>query len=461
MKYVPILFILTVVLAAAAGPSFNLPAPHSFKLRNGLTVYCLQDRSLPLVGFRLLIPGAGTAAELEKLEGSADLMAELLMKGAAGKSAQQVAEALDFTGASLQVYAAEEYLSISGQSLVRFWPDLVQLTSECLLQPTFSDSEFVKEIDRRIDGIKAIKDEPSAAVRFYFRKAYWRSHPLGRLSVANETSLRAMTVDDIRRLYRATVRPDQALLAVVGDIDVADLRVELEKEFSLWKKSAKAVPVTKWPDLPVPSFKRCLLVDKPDASQAYFILGAPGLAVGDANSASAQVMNTLFGGRFTSWLNGELRIKRGWTYGARSSLDSWKPGGLFTISSYTKNDQIGEMLRVSIELLNKAKTEGFNQDEMISGRNYVLGQFPLKFETLMSKARAYTDLSFYGLPFTYYTTFLAGVQSSTVESVHQQAQRLMPQDHYVLVVIGKADEIREQLQPFGSWEIRSISESGF
>lgn len=461
MKTATLLFMMTTALAAGSGPGFNLPAPQTFKLRNGMTVFYLQDRSLPLVGFRLLVTGAGTAAEPESLEGAADLMAELMMKGAAGKSALQVAEELDALGAALQINAGDEFLSLSGQSLAKYWPELLSITCDCLLRPDFSEAEFVKETERRIDQIKAIKDNPPQAVAQYFRKAYLAGHPFGRLAVGSEASLQAMTVKDIRAFYRSAIRPDQALLAVVGDFAPADLKKGLEKNFSLWKNSGSQTPAAVLPALPSPHGKRGLLVDKPDASQAYFILGAPGIAAVDQQAAAAQVMNTLFGGRFTSRLNKELRVKRGLTYGARSSLESWRPGGLFTISSYTRNEKIGEMLQVSLDLLRQAVLVGFDEEEVVSGRNYVLGQFPPKFETLMSKARAYTDLAFYGLPFDYYAGLLSRVGSSDREAIHAQARRLMPQENYVLVVVGKAEEIREQLAPFADWEIRSITDDGF
>jgi len=461
MNTATLLFMMTTALAAGSGPGFNLPAPQTFKLPNGMTVFYLQDRSLPLVGFRLLINGAGAAAEPESLEGAADLMAELMMKGAAGKSALQVAEELDELGADLQIKAGDEFLSLSGQSLARYWPKLLSLTCDCLLRPDFSEAEFIKERERRIDQIKAIKDNPSHAVTQYFRKAYLAGHPFGRLAVGSEASLQAMTVKDIRVFYRSAIRPDQALLAVVGDFSPAELRNGLEKNFSQWKKSGTKASAVVLPPLPLPRGKQGLLVDKPDASQAYFIIGAPGIAVVDQHAAAAQVMNTLFGGRFTSRLNNELRVKRGLTYGARSTLESWRPGGLFTISSYTRNEKIGEMLQVSLDLLRQAALVGFDEEEVVSGRNYVLGQFPPKFETLMSKARAYTDLAFYGLPFDYYAGLLSRVGSSDREAVHAQARRLMPQEDYVLGVVGKAEEIREQLAPFADWKFRSITDDGF
>jgi zinc protease len=461
MRNLTAFILISLALTAWARPNFSLPVPEKFKLNNGVTVYYWHDHSLPLVGFRMLIDGAGLAAEPKNLEGTADLMAELMMKGAAGKSALEVAEALDFTGAQLRISAAEEYLSVSGEVLAEHWPALFQLSCDCLLRPAFSDSEFSKEVDRRIDQIKAIKDEPSSAVRYYFRKYYFGQHPFGHLGIGHETSLQALRVDDIRTFYQTVVRPERVILAVVGDFKTTELRTLLEKQLAGWQAKGRAPVHAAIPALPVPQTRQCLLIDKPDATQAYFVLGAPGLAMGENTTATAQVMNTLFGGRFTSWLNNELRVKRGLTYGARSGLESWKQGGIFTISSYTKNDKIGEMLQTTLALMDQAAVSGFSDEQTTSGRNYVLGQFPPKFETLFSKARAFTELVYYGLPFDYYAGYLDKVGHSETAAINQQAAKLMSRDRYVLVVVGKADEIRAQLEPFGAWQVRSITEVGF
>jgi zinc protease len=215
------------------------------------------------------------------------------------------------------------------------------------------------------------------------------------------------------------------------------------------------------PAMPVVDGRTCVLIDKPDASQAYFILGVPGLPFGAAASPQAEVMNTLFGGRFTSWLNSELRIKRGLTYGARSGLQSWRQGGIFTVSSYTKNDKIGEMLAISFDLLAKARKQGFSDLEVESARNYILGQFPPSLESLSSKTRAYADLFFYGMKFTYYDDLMAKVAEAPASEINQVAKALFPEQNYVLVVVGKADDIRQQLAPFGLFQEKKIIAGDF
>ncbi|MGZ5499184.1 MAG: M16 family metallopeptidase, partial [Candidatus Aminicenantales bacterium] len=416
---------------------------------------------LPLVSFRMVIRGAGSAFEPAQAEGAADLVAALMMKGTAKMDAGAIAEALDFMGASLSVSATDEYAQVSGDGLAGQFPRLMEIASDCLTGPAFKDDEFAKERAQRIDGLKAAKDNPGAAVRYYFQKAYFGSHPMGHLAAGTEMSLGQMSVQTVKDFYKSHYRPDRAIAAVVGDIDGTALKALLERTLGRWRNPAGAAPADVIPPLPKPNGRKLVLVDKPDATQAYFVLGAPGYAMGDKVTPQAAVMNTLWGGRFTSWINTELRIKRGLTYGASSAFRTWLPGGIFSASSYTKNDKIGEMLDITLGLLGKAAKEGFSVEEVESARNYVQGQFPPTLETNASKAGAYVRLAFYKLGFDYYDKYMTAIGKVSAAEANAAAAALLPQDAYVLVVVGKAADIRPLLAKYGTWQEKRITDPGF
>ncbi len=155
------------------------------------------------------------------------------------------------------------------------------------------------------------------------------------------------------------------------------------------------------------------------------------------------------------------RIKRGLTYGASSSARSWAAGGLFTIGSYTKNDKIGEMLDIVFDLLRKGGGEGFSAEETESGRNYILGQFPPTLETNASKAAAYVRLAFYKRGFDEYDRYLDEIGRLDPAALKAAAAALLPQDDFVLVVVGKAAEIRPLLAKYGAWQEKRIADPGF
>jgi zinc protease len=457
---------LVLALAVAAGTvaaraATKLPAPEKLILKNGITVYYLKSADLPLISLRMWIRGAGTANEPAALDGAASLTADLLMKGTAKMDADAVAEAVDFMGARLDIAAGDEYASVSGESLAEHFPRVMEIAADCLMNPAFKEDEFTKERKTRLDNIKAVKDSPGAAIRSYFVKAYYDGHPLGHLSNGTETSLNIITLADIKGYYQKTYRPERGIAAVVGSMEKTALVDLLNATIGQWKAAGAASPVAALPALPKPAGKRLILVDKPDATQAYWILGAPGYPLGDKITPQASVMNTLFGGRFTSWLSTELRIKRGLTYGAGSNFQTWKAGGIFMANSYTKNDKIGEMLDIVFELLGKAKKEGFAPEEIESARNYMLGQFPPTLETNSSKATAYVRLAFQSLGFDYYDKYLAGIQAVTGQLAKDAAAALLPESNFVLVVVGKAADIKKQLEKYGTWTEKKITDPDF
>ncbi len=453
--------VLLLLAPAVGNAAFKLPRPERIVLENGITVYHLRNADVPLVSFRMLVRGAGTAFEPAASEGAAGLTAELLLKGTAGMDADAVAEALDFMGAELDISAADESLQVNAESLSEHFPKLMKIAADCLSAPAFKPEEFAKAQARGIDRIKAIKDDPGDAVRYYYRKAYFGAHPLGHLSIGTESSLGKMTARDVRSFYASRVRPERSVVAVVGDIEKTRLVELLEATLGRWKAAGPAAPRAGLPALPSPKGKRLILVDKPDATQAYFMMGAPGYPMGDKITPDATVMNTLFGGRFTSWMVTELRIKRGLTYNARSFFQPWAAGGLFSASSYTQNAKIGEMLDIVTGLLRKGTREGFSAEEIESARNYVLGQFPPTLESDGSKASAYARLAFYGLGFDYYDGYLAGIGAAEAAAVNKAAARFLPVDDHVLVVVGKAADIKPQLAKFGTWEEKKITDPDF
>ena len=450
-----------VMVASVANAAFKLPAPEKIVLKNGATIYFLKNSEVPMVSFRMYIGGAGSAFEPTAAEGAAGLTAELLLKGAAGMDADAVSEALDFMGADLDISATDEYLQVGAQSLTAHFPRLMEIAARCLAEPAFKPEEFAKEQARRIDSIRAVKDNPGQAVRYYFQKAYFGGHPMGHLALGTEASLGKMTIRDIRDFYASHVRPERAVAAIVGDIDKATLAGLLETTLGKWKAAGASAPSPVLPALPSPKGKKLILVDKPDATQAYFVMGAPGYAMGDPITPAAAVMNTLFGGRFTSWMNTELRIKRGLTYGARSSFQAVAAGGVFTATSYTQNAKIGEMLDIVTDLLKKGVQGGFSAEEIGSARNYIQGQFPPTLEANASKAAAYARLAYYKLGFDYYEKYLIGIGAADVAAVNKAAAKFLPLDSYVLIVVGKAADVKPLLAKFGTWEEKKITDPGF
>jgi len=448
-----------LLLPLLTSAAFKLPTPEKFTLKNGITVYYLKSTETPLISLRLMLRGAGSAQEPADLEGVASMTATLLLKGTSEMSADAIAEAIGFLGARLNFSCSDESAGLGIDTLSEHFPKLLDIAAEALMNPAFKEDEFAKERKTRLDALKSVKDNPGAAVRYYFSKVYYGTHPLGHLSSGSEASLQKMAVADVAAYYNKFYGPAKAVTAVVGNVDKAQLIEWLNGSLGKWTGAAN-VPASALPALPKPKGIKLVLIDKPDATQAYWMLGASGFAMGDPIYPKVTVMNTLFGGRFTSWLSTELRIKRGLTYGASSNFQTYTSGGTFIASSYTKNDKIGEMLQLVFDLLKKARAEGFGAEEVESARNYIQGQFPPTLETNASKAGTYARLAFYNLGFDYYDKYMDAVAKTTVAEAKAAAQ-ILPEKDFVLVVVGKSAEIKDQLAKFGTWTEKKITDPGF
>jgi predicted Zn-dependent peptidase len=256
-----------------------------------ITVYYLTNAELPLTSFRMWIRGAGYVHEPADLEGVASLTADLMLKGTAARDANAIADALDFMAARFGISATSEYAEGSGESLAEHFPKLLEIAADCLMNPSFKEEEFTKERKTRIDSLKAAKDNPGLAVRDYFQKAYFGSHPMGHLASGTEASLSKITAADIRRYYQEYYRPEKVVAAVVGDIDKTKLVELLNATIGQWKSTGAAAPLPSVPAFLKPTSMRLILVDKPDATQAYWVLGAPGYPIGDKITPQAAVMN--------------------------------------------------------------------------------------------------------------------------------------------------------------------------
>ncbi|HOT00529.1 MAG TPA: pitrilysin family protein [Acidobacteriota bacterium] len=453
-------WLILALAAFAAANGFQLHPPAEQRLDNGLTVLIHRDDSLPVVHVSCLLVGAGTAFEPADRGGLAELTGRLLLRGTAGLNADALAEELDFLGAALEVETDAEHIRLSGRCLAEHLPRLLEILAGSVIAPQLAEEEFIKERNRQLEQVRAIKDNPGEVIALYGRRAYFGEHPLGRSVMGTEASLPIIGHTDVRQFYRRHVRPDRCILAVVGHFNPEELATRLQATLGAWPKPDEEAPGLALPPVP-PAEPVRLLVNMPEATQANFMMVGRGLPLGDPGEPAAEVLNTIFGGRFTSWLNTELRIKRGLTYGAHSDFESWRGAGMFELNSYTRSEAIGDMLDITRDLLHKARRQGFAADEVASARTYILGQFPPRFEGGAAKADAYVRLAAGGLGFDHYARFLDAVGTVSPDAANAAAKQYLPSDAYVLVVLGKAEAIRKQLEKFGNFHVIDVSAPGF
>jgi zinc protease len=469
--------------AQTAGGELKLPPYKKVQLKNGLTLLLMEQHEVPLVSFNALVRGGGVADTPGK-EGVASVTAGLLRKGTKARTANQLSEELDFIGGQLGAGAGTDTSNVSAEFVKKDLAKGLDLLSDVMLNPIFPPDEVSKLLKQRLDGIKSAKDRAQGVIAQYYNSYLYGKHPYARPAGGDENSLAAITRDDIVKFYQSNYVPGNTILAVVGDFQTAEMEKILTDKFSSWPGSSapstpaakappakkagggsqpvKAVATASMPEAVPATGKRLLLVDKPDATQTFFRIGNVGIARKNPDRLGVIVVNTLFGGRFTSWLSTELRIKNGLTYGASSFFDERVGRGPFAINSFTPNATTERCIDLALEALKRLHEKGITEEELKSAKAYIKGQFPPSIETSDQLARAIAELEFYGLDEREINTFSAKIDAMTLADSKRIIDQYFPLDNLVFVLIGKASEIEPVAKKYApKMDTKSISQPGF
>jgi zinc protease len=459
---VTLALLLAAVPALAQQSSLKLPPYKKVKLPNGLTVLLMEQHEVPIISFEYAVK-AGSVADPAGKEGTASITAEMLRKGTKTRTAAQLAAELDFIGGQLNAGAGPDSSSGSAEFLRKDLAKGLDLLSDVLLNPTFPPEEFSKMQAQRIDGIRSAKDRAQAVISAYYNAYLFGSHPYARPTGGDEMSLAAITRDDVHAFYKAHYTPGNTVLAVVGDFSTAEMETLIAQKFGSWAAPASAMAAPA--KLAAPAAvkgKRLLLVDKPDSTQTFFRIGNVGIDSKHPDRVTVEVVNTLFGGRFTSMLNSALRIESGLTYGAGSFFDRRQVSGPFAINTYTRNETTERAIDMALDILKRLHAEGISEEQLASAKNYIKGQFPPGIETTDQLADLLVDLELRGLDEREINQFYARVDAVTLADARRVIKERFPLENLVFVLIGKASEIEPVAKKYAPrLDRKSISDPGF
>jgi predicted Zn-dependent peptidase len=244
------------------------------------------------------------------------------------------------------------------------------------------------------------------------------------------------------------VGADRLILAVAGDFKAAQLKQRISRAFSGWRKAGATLPPL--PKAQAVASRRVLLVDAPESVQSYFWAGNLAVAKSDPRRAALDVTNTLFGGRFTSMLNTELRIRTGLSYSAGSHFDRLQQPGHWALSSFTQTDTTIQALDLALATLDKLHESGLDPTMLASGKSYVQGQYPLALETAAQWASQLATLEFYGLDRRYIDDYSAALAGVTDADAKRAISEVFPASaSLAIVVVGNASAIRDGLRKYG------------
>lgn len=466
MKFSVKLMVQTVTAATAllltsllqAAPAFQFPAYEKVQLDNGLTIYLLEQHEVPLMTVNVTVKAG---AILDSKAGLANLTAQSLMLGAGNQNKAQVSQTVDFLGASLNVAGDLEASVLQATFMEKDRDTMLNLVQATLLKPAFASADFAKLQQRQLQALENARQSPRDVIEPYFRRLNYGNHPYGNAVEGDINSVKQISLDDVKAFYQANYQPAQTAIAVVGDFDAKQMKKQLNSLFGSWKNT-RQVANNKLAATPAAaSHAEVLLVNKSDAIETTFVIGGPGVAQDNPDYVGISVINTVLGGRFTSWLNDELRVNSGLTYGARSAFSRFGESGLFAISTFTAKENTQAALDLAMKTYQRLWQQGLDQATLDSAKAYVKGQFPPRFETNAALAGLLGDMYVYGFNEDYINSFQQKVDSLTLEESKRLIAQYFPQQNLKFVMIGQAQTIAPIAAKFGKVTQVDIQANGF
>jgi predicted Zn-dependent peptidase len=419
-------------------PTLRLPPIQHFRLSNGLPVLLLEKHEVPLVQMNLLLKVGSTADPTEK-SGLASLSARMLTEGAGTRNALQLADAIDFLGASLSASAGQHTTVVALHTPLNKLDSAVALLADVALRPQFANEELERTRKELLTTLVQWHDEPRAIASVLFNETlYGTKHPYGIPEIGNERSLRSFTTEDLKRFHGKYFHSNNATLIVVGDVTVKSIQSKLEEAFSTWPQGNS--PSLKLPPIGQIERREVYLVDKPGAPQSEIRIGRIGAPRLTDDYYAILVMNTILGGSFTSRLNQNLREQHGYTYGARSTFDFLPQPGPFLAGAAVQTAVTDKALVEFMKELNGI-LQPVPDEELTRAKNYLALRYPENFQSVAQIANQLGELVTYDLPDDYFNGYVQHILAVTGADVQRVAKKYIDPDQVAIIIAGDQKQI--------------------
>lgn len=432
--------------ARAQNTAFKVPAYEKFVLKNGLTVYLMEQHEVPMINVSAVFP-AGAIYDAQQ-SGLASLTALALKHGTKNMSKAKMDEELDFIGASLNTYASKESAGLSAKFASKDRDKVLAMIRDVLTAPAFDTAEFEKEKKRALVALEQAKESPRNVIGDYFNQVIYGDHVYSNPVSGRLATVRQLTAGDARKFFQSHYMPNGSAIAIVGDFNTKEMKAKLNSLFNSWPKGTAPVSTANKP-VAKPTSAQVLLVNKDDARETTFYIGGPGIPRSNPDYVAIEVVNTVLGGRFTSWLNDELRVNTGLTYGANSGFAPLKNAGTFRISTFTATKNTEAAIDKALEVFNRMHDKGIDEKTLTSAKNYVKGQFPPNYETSGQLAGLLTNMFWYGFDESFINNFQKNVDELTVDKAREIVAKYFPKNNLQFIMVGKGDDIRKIVSKYG------------
>ena len=428
-------------------PDVKVPEVWKDELSSGIKLFGIENNEVPLVQYRIQLDGGMLLENSEKI-GVSNLLASLMTQGTDTKTPEELENAIESLGATINTVATKEAIMIYGNTLAKNYDKTMSLIEEILLQPRWDEKEFELQKQSVLSQIERQKANPNSIAGIEFDKLiYGENNILSHDNFGTKESVEAITLDDLRTYYNSYFSPNITKVHVVGAVSKDEVYNSLATLNN--KLESKDVTFPEIGDLPIPETSKVYFYDLPGAKQSVLNFGYPALAATDADYYPANLLNyRLGGGGFASQLTQELREGKGYTYGVRSGFSGTNIKGPFIVSSNVRSNVTYESVSLIKEILENYG-ENFNENDLEVTKGYMLKSGARAFETLNSKLSMLSNISNYNYPVDYAKKRENIVKALTVEDVQALAEKYIHPDRMIYLIVGDADTQLDKLEKLG------------
>ncbi len=438
----------------AAPHPVSFTHPQETKLDNGLRLIVAERPSLPLLAIELIIR-SGSEADANDLAGTASLTGSLLTKGTEKMSAPEIANSIESLGGTIFSSAASDNSSAGVLVMSNKAEPALTILADVVLRPTFKQEEIDRLRKQSLDGLRVALQQPGSVASYVIGRVVYGDGEYGHAAGGTLETLPAIQRADIVKFYQTYYRPDNAALIFSGNVTFEQAKEYAQRFFGDWKPHQATVsPISATTGV----WKQTRIVlDMPEAGQASVSVTKPAIKRDSPDYYSGLVANAALGNGFGSRLNREIRIKRGLSYGARSSLDIRRDAGAFTASAQTKNESAAEVASLLQVELKRMKTDPVQGDELKSRQALLAGSYARSLETDLGFASQIAGLAVFNLPLETLDKFIPAINAVTTKDVTAFAGKYLV-TRPSLVIVGKASAFVDPLKKDFS-ETRVIPQS--
>jgi zinc protease len=409
-------------------------------LPNGLNILVVENHQHPVVSIRLALP-AGTRFDPAGKEGLADFTAQLLTKGTATRSADQISAAIEGVGASLDANAGDDVMDLESTVLADHVDLAFTLIGDVVRNATFPTTEVSLGRTRALSALRVESSSPGSLAARFFAAAIYGNHPYGRHPT--EATVGAFDQQAVQAFAAERLRPGGSLLVVSGDITLARVRQLATRTLGPWSGAARAAAAAPAP--PKPDATGIILVHRPGSVQSDIVVGGLSTTPADPKRYALVVLNKILGGGTDSRLFQIIREQKSWTYDAHSSLSRPRDIGTFSAGTEVRTPVTDSALVEILKQLRRLRTEPVADSELASAKGFLVGVFPLSIETPQQVAAQVANVRLLGLGADYLSMYRQRIQAVTPAAVQSAAKAFLRPDSSWIVVVGDGGALYDKL----------------